>query len=274
MAQCGACTVHLDGEPTRSCVTPVSAIEGKRVVTIEGIDNDLAGARSRSAVQAAWVDKDVVQCGYCQSGQIMAAAALLQQEPAPTDARHRRGDERQHLPLRHLPAHPRGDPERRGVAEESVRRAMTMTRNRPRAADFLKSSAALAGAPRDRLLAAGGPRARCAQAPQPPKKPVRRTPSCASARTAPCTVMVKHLEFGQGVTTSLPMLVAEELDCDWSQGALRSSRPPAPEYAHTAFGMQMTGGSSSRVELVRPAAHGRRPGARDADAGRRATSGR
>src|SRR5499425_1603413 len=72
MALCGACTVHLDGRPIRSCVTPVSAIEGKRVVTIEGIDHTTQGPVAR-AVQAAWVDKDVVQCGYCQSGQVMSA---------------------------------------------------------------------------------------------------------------------------------------------------------------------------------------------------------
>ena len=85
MALCGACTVHLDGEPIRSCVTPVSAIEGKRVVTIEGIDKT-SQKRFAEAVQKAWVDKDVVQCGYCQSGQVMAATALLRKNPAPTDA--------------------------------------------------------------------------------------------------------------------------------------------------------------------------------------------
>jgi isoquinoline 1-oxidoreductase alpha subunit len=85
MAQCGACTVHLDGQPIRSCVTPVSAIEGKRVVTIEGIVNTTQ-ARFARAVQAAWVEKDVVQCGYCQSGQVMSAVALLRQNPKPTDA--------------------------------------------------------------------------------------------------------------------------------------------------------------------------------------------
>jgi isoquinoline 1-oxidoreductase alpha subunit len=85
IAQCGACTVHLDGEATRSCVTPVSSLEGKRVVTIEGIARTSQGRAAR-AVQAAWVDKDVVQCGYCQSGQVMSAVALLQRNPAPADA--------------------------------------------------------------------------------------------------------------------------------------------------------------------------------------------
>ena len=85
MALCGACTVHLDGEPVRSCVTPVSSIEGRRVVTIEGIDKT-SQQRVAKAVQAAWIEKDVVQCGYCQSGQVMAASALLRKTPSPTDA--------------------------------------------------------------------------------------------------------------------------------------------------------------------------------------------
>jgi isoquinoline 1-oxidoreductase alpha subunit len=85
MALCGACTVHIDGQPTRSCVTPVSAIEGKRVVTIEGISATSQGATAR-AVKAAWIDKDVVQCGYCQSGQVMSAVALLQKNKSPSDA--------------------------------------------------------------------------------------------------------------------------------------------------------------------------------------------
>ncbi|MGZ5035554.1 MAG: (2Fe-2S)-binding protein [Usitatibacter sp.] len=85
MALCGACTVHVDQQPIRSCVTPVSAVEGKRVVTIEGISATSQGATAR-AVKAAWVDKDVVQCGYCQSGQVMSAVALLQKNKSPTDA--------------------------------------------------------------------------------------------------------------------------------------------------------------------------------------------
>ncbi|MBN9477514.1 MAG: (2Fe-2S)-binding protein [Bordetella sp. SCN 67-23] len=81
MALCGACTVHVDGAPVRACVTPVSSVEGKPVTTIEGVGNDAAGR----AVQAAWQELDVVQCGYCQSGQIMSAAALLRTNPRPTD---------------------------------------------------------------------------------------------------------------------------------------------------------------------------------------------
>jgi isoquinoline 1-oxidoreductase alpha subunit len=80
MALCGACTVHVDGEAVRSCTLPVSAAEGKRITTIEGLDS--ATARQ---VQAAWERLDVVQCGYCQSGQIMSAVALLSSNPQPSD---------------------------------------------------------------------------------------------------------------------------------------------------------------------------------------------
>jgi isoquinoline 1-oxidoreductase alpha subunit len=81
IAQCGACTVHVDGKAKRSCVTPVSEVAGKKVTTIEG----LAGARA-AAVQREWVALDVPQCGYCQSGQVMSAVALLNEIPSPTDA--------------------------------------------------------------------------------------------------------------------------------------------------------------------------------------------
>jgi isoquinoline 1-oxidoreductase alpha subunit len=82
IAQCGACTVHIDGVATRSCSVPVSAVAGKQITTIEGI---AAGGRL-SKVQQAWLDLDVPQCGYCQSGMIMAVSALLKDKPKPTDA--------------------------------------------------------------------------------------------------------------------------------------------------------------------------------------------
>jgi isoquinoline 1-oxidoreductase subunit alpha len=82
IAQCGACTVHLDGAAIRSCVVPVAAAEGKQVTTIEG----LASGSTLHKVQRAWLDHEVPQCGYCQAGMIMAVAALLKQKPRPTDA--------------------------------------------------------------------------------------------------------------------------------------------------------------------------------------------
>jgi len=81
MGLCGACTVHVDGSPVRSCLLPLQALEGKTVTTVEGLSKD----RSH-AVQRAWIELDVPQCGYCQSGQIMSAVALLQSNPAPSDA--------------------------------------------------------------------------------------------------------------------------------------------------------------------------------------------
>jgi isoquinoline 1-oxidoreductase subunit alpha len=82
VAQCGACTVHIDGAATRSCVMPVSAVEGKKITTVEG----LAQGGKLTKVQEAWVRHDVPQCGYCQSGMIMAVTALLNEKPNPTDA--------------------------------------------------------------------------------------------------------------------------------------------------------------------------------------------
>jgi len=81
MALCGACTVHIDGEPTRSCVTPISAVGHREVTTIEGLTGPQV-----DTLKAAWADVDVSQCGYCQSGQLMAAAALLRRNPTPSDA--------------------------------------------------------------------------------------------------------------------------------------------------------------------------------------------
>jgi isoquinoline 1-oxidoreductase alpha subunit len=81
-ALCGACTVHIDGQATRSCITPISAAEGRKITTIEAVGADRVGR----AVQAAWVKHDVAQCGYCQSGQVMSATALLQGKKNPSDA--------------------------------------------------------------------------------------------------------------------------------------------------------------------------------------------
>jgi len=81
IAQCGACTIHLDGVAVRSCQTTVDAVDGQKITTIEGIGDTAVGAK----VQAAWLEKEVVQCGYCQSGQIMSAAALLSENSRPSD---------------------------------------------------------------------------------------------------------------------------------------------------------------------------------------------
>jgi len=82
MASCGACTVHINGQATRSCVLPISGTAGSKITTIEGVGDDKIGR----AVLAAWIKHDVVQCGYCQNGQVMSAASLLRSKPRPTDA--------------------------------------------------------------------------------------------------------------------------------------------------------------------------------------------
>ena len=105
IAACGACTVHIDGTPTRSCSLPVEAAVGVKITTIEGI-----AGKPAQAVQAAWQKLDVVQCGYCQSGQVMAASALLADNPSAFGCRHRRGDDRQYLSMRHLSTYSRRDP--------------------------------------------------------------------------------------------------------------------------------------------------------------------
>lgn len=81
MALCGACTVHIEGTAARSCITPISSVAGKKILTIEGLSED-----GSHPVQRAWIEEDVPQCGYCQSGQIMSAVALLEKKPSPTDA--------------------------------------------------------------------------------------------------------------------------------------------------------------------------------------------
>nr|WP_296705329.1 (2Fe-2S)-binding protein [Algoriphagus sp.] len=82
IAQCGACTVHLDGKPVRSCITPATSAEGKEITTIEGIATD---KNTLHVVQKAWIEEQTPQCGYCQSGQIMSAVALLNENPSPSD---------------------------------------------------------------------------------------------------------------------------------------------------------------------------------------------
>ena len=215
-------------------MTPVAAVEGKR-----GDDDRGLSAGGLHAVQRAWIEADVVQCGYCQPGQIMAAAGLLAAKPDPTDADIDAALSGEPLPLRDVPAHPRGDPSRRRAGrEEGMSAPLTPTSgiNRRR---FLKTSAGLVigftVAPRTGLPALQAPAAE----PLPDPNAFLRIGTDESV-----TVLLAHSEMGQGIWTTLPMLLAEELGCDWTKVRVEHA-PAAPAYAHTAYGMQMTGGSTT-----------------------------
>ena len=105
IAKCGACTVHIDGRKAFSCTTKASAAAGKEVTTIEGLSED-----NSHPLQVAWIEEDVPQCGYCQSGQIMGGGGAAEPAAEPVRPRHRRGDVGQHLPLRHVRPDSQGDP--------------------------------------------------------------------------------------------------------------------------------------------------------------------
>ena len=137
IAACGACTVHIDGAPTRSCSLPVEAAVGSEITTIEGMSGKPA-----KAVQAAWQKLDVVQCGYCQSGQIMAATRAPGREPQAQRRRHQRGDVRQHLSLRHVPADPRRHARRRQADGGMSHAGDKQLLPRPSRRGFLVGSAA------------------------------------------------------------------------------------------------------------------------------------
>ena len=106
---CGACTIYVDGDIARSCQTPISTVADKAISTIEALHEN------HPKLVEVWETNNVPQCGYCQSGQLMAAAALLEQQRQSKRCRHRRRHDRQHLPLRHLHAHPRGHPRGRSL---------------------------------------------------------------------------------------------------------------------------------------------------------------
>ncbi len=200
---CGACTVHVNGKAIRSCVTPLSSVSGKEIVTIEGLSLDHS-----HPVQQAWIAEDVPQCGYCHSGQIMAAAALLAENPNPTDA--------------------------------EIDKAMAGNICRCGTYQRIRRAIHRAG----EMIAEGRIKGR---------EPPTHTQSAESFALNDfvhigtddiITLIINKSEMGQGVYTSLPMLVAEELECDLSMVRVAPA-PVAPVYNHTAMGIQLTGGSSS-----------------------------
>ena len=235
IAACGACTVHLEGQAVRSCVTPVSAASGKRVVTIEGLSPD-----GSHPVQRAWRAHNVPQCGYCQSGQIMQAAALACHHTPAHRLANRPGDGRQHLPVRNLRPYPvrnqgRG---RREVTMDSITKGMERR-------EFVQ------------LLGGGGlvlvvSQSGCRRV----SDSLRGAPKAATSSVSPAaylriddaggvTVVCHRSEMGQGVRTSVAMIVADELDADWDR--VKVEQAPGDE---KTFGSQNTDGSRSIREFL------------------------
>ena len=238
IAQCGACTVHVDGNPVRSCLLPVGAIGGRAVTTIEGVGATEAGRK----VQNAWLDLEVIQCGYCQSGQIMSATALLDQKSASRRCGHQCGDGRQHMPLWHLCAHPRRnqDCRRPGVMSDAISEVHGFSRR-----TVLRS-----GLGSGLVLGFSWP-LRAAQVNEPehpagdPNGQFEPNAFIRVDATGKTTLVIPQAEMGQGVYTAMVMILAEELDCDFSRVAIEHAPPSDKLYGNPTFGIQVTGNSNS-----------------------------
>ncbi len=257
MAACGACTVHVNGQATRSCVTPVSAAAGARITTIEGIGSDRVGR----AVMDAWLKHDVAQCGYCQNGQVMSAIGLLRTKPRPTDAdidqamagnlcrcgTYQRIRAAIKTPPVRWPEREETNMRIRGIEALAGGQAGNSGEARPNTGvatldrrSFLKLTGLAGGG-----LALGvAPLAQAQEGAKPKAPPPAPQAFLIIAPDNTVTVAVNRLEFGQGVHTALPMALAEELDADWRN--VRATLAPAGDpYKDPGFGMQMTGGSTA-----------------------------
>ena len=255
MALCGACTVHIDGQPVRSCVTPISSVAGKKVTTIEGLSPD------RSAPDPAGLDRGrraAVRLLPVRADHDRGGAAG--QDGEPHRRRYRRGHAQQHLPLRNLSADPQGGPScRRTEARREVRNERRQSNLSRRG--FLRQR------PRGLLRSASScPATRAA-----PKRP-RASKLNAFVHVGTddvVTLFIHKAEMGQGTVTSLSMLLAEELECDWKKIRTEFPRRSSREYGR----MQGVFGSAEHSHVVRFAAQRRRRGARDADCRPRRSSG-
>jgi aerobic-type carbon monoxide dehydrogenase small subunit (CoxS/CutS family) len=245
---CGACTIHMNGAAVRSCLLPIANVGSAELTTIEAVGDSAIGKK----IQDAWLDIDVVQCGYCQAGQIMSAAALLAAKPQPSDGDIDRAMAGNLCRCATYIAHPRGDQAGRRIADrryagcrhmKRIETAAAASRRLPRRGAarraFLKASAAVGGG---LLLEFALPIEAFALAAT-NSGAAAATDAVLSAyvRIAPdglITITSKNPEIGQGIKTMLPMLIAEELDADWSKVQIdQALSEPAK------FGRQFAGGS-------------------------------
>ena len=241
---CGACTVLVDGEAIRSCQTPVGAVDGK----IGPRPSRALGDKALHAVQKAWIEADAPQCGYCQSGQVLAAVALLAKNPNPSDADIDSGHD-QHLPLRDLSAHAGGRSSRRRTHEDLTEARHDASAVFTRRA-FVRAGSHRRRRPRRRRVRSRIGRRRGRRSSGEPWGSDAGVGAEVGAFVVvepdnSVTLRVAKSEMGQGVLTSLAMILAEELMCDFSRVQVEYASAHRNLVENNVYQSMGTGGSSS-----------------------------